>query len=243
MESRIRQGYQLEVSKNLVHRLEGKLVSNCGNSEIELSKKELATFNRFIVVKGNILSDKKLTIDYSLDEGLFTAKMKKTGKKGNKYTTALVQSESLINTLNNLNDYLAWYGKDVEQSIDKIIANLNKGYSLVLLKDACSFLKADGNYQKLSINRVSERTASIFSMFPNIMKKVSDNDSMMLAVVKENEKYIVKSRDFLTCKEEKSEEFDDLLEGLVITDKNLEREKKGRKIYAKNIISNGCRNG
>ena len=37
MENRIRQGYQLEVSKNLVHRLEGKLVSNCGNSEIELS--------------------------------------------------------------------------------------------------------------------------------------------------------------------------------------------------------------
>ena len=58
MESRIRQGYQLEVSKNLVHRLEGKLVSNCGNSEIELSKNELSAFNRFIVVKGNILNAK-----------------------------------------------------------------------------------------------------------------------------------------------------------------------------------------
>ena len=233
MENRIRQGYQLEVNKNLVHRLEGKLVSNCGNSEIELSKNELSAFNRFIVVKGNILSDKKLTIDYSLDEGLFTAKMKKTGKKGNEYTTALVQSNSLINTLNNLNDYLAWYGKDIENSIDTINTNLDKDYSLVLLKDACSFLKADDNYQKLLINRVSERTASIFSMFPNIMKKVSDNDSMMLAVVKENEKYIVKSRDFLTGKEEKSEEFDDLLEGLVTVDKKIEREKKGRKILCK----------
>lgn len=233
MENRIRQGYQLEVNKNLVHRLEGKLVSNCGNSEIELSKNELSAFNRFIVVKRNILSDKKLTIDYSLDEGLFTAKMKKTGKKGNEYTTALVQSNSLINTLNNLNDYLAWYGKDIENSIDTINTNLNKGYSLVLLKDACSFLKADDNYQKLSINRVSERTTSLFSMFPNIMKKVSDNDSMILAVVKENEKYIVKSRDFLIGKEEKSEEFDDLLEGLVTIDKKIEREKKGRKILCK----------
>ena len=233
MENRIRQGYQLEVNKNLVHRLEGKLVSNCGNSEIELSKNELSAFNRFIVVKGNILSDKKLTIDYSLDEGLFTAKMKKTGKKGNEYTTALVQSNSLINTLNNLNDYLAWYGKDIENSIDTINTNLDKDYSLVLLKDACSFLKADDNYQKLLINRVSERTASIFSMFPNIMKKVSDNDSMILAVVKENEKYIVKSRDFLIGKEEKSEEFDDLLEGLVTVDKKIEREKKGRKILCK----------
>ncbi len=233
MENRIRQGYQLEVNKNLVHRLEGKLVSNCGNSEIELSKNELSAFNRFIVVKGNILSDKKLTIDYSLDEGLFTAKMKKTGKKGNEYTTALVQSNSLINTLNNLNDYLAWYGKDIENSIDTINTNLDKDYSLVLLKDACSFLKADDNYQKLLINRVSERTASIFSMFPNIIKKVSDNDSMVMAVVKENEKYIVKSRDFLTGKEEKSEEFDDLLEGLVTVDKKIEREKKGRKILCK----------
>ena len=233
MENRIRQGYQLEVNKNLVHRLEGKLVSNCGNSEIELSKNELSAFNRFIVVKGNILSDKKLTIDYSLDEGLFTAKMKKTGKKGNEYTTALVQSNSLINTLNNLNDYLAWYGKDIENSIDTINTNLDKDYSLVLLKDACSFLKADDNYQKLLINRVSERTASIFSMFPNIMKKVSDNDSMILAVVKENEKYIVKSRDFLIGKEAKSEEFDDLLEGLVTVDKKIEREKKGRKILCK----------
>lgn len=233
MENRIRQGYQLEVNKNLVHRLEGKLVSNCGNSEIELSKNELSAFNRFIVVKRNILSDKKLTIDYSLDEGLFTAKMKKTGKKGNEYTTALVQSNSLINTLNNLNDYLAWYGKDIENSIDTINTNLDKDYSLVLLKDACSFLKADDNYQKLLINRVSERTASIFSMFPNIMKKVSDNDSMILAVVKENEKYIVKSRDFLIGKEEKSEEFDDLLEGLVTIDKKIEREKKGRKILCK----------
>lgn len=233
MENRIRQGYQLEVNKNLVHRLEGKLVSNCGNSEIELSKNELSAFNRFIVVKGNILSDKKLTIDYSLDEGLFTAKMKKTGKKGNEYTTALVQSNSLINTLNNLNDYLAWYGKDIENSIDTINTNLDKDYSLVLLKDACSFLKADDNYQKLLINRVSERTASIFSMFPNIIKKVSDNDSMVMAVVKENEKYIVKSRDFLTGKEEKSEEFDDLLEGLVTIDKKIEREKKGRKILCK----------
>lgn len=233
MENRIRQGYQLEVSKNLVHRLEGKLVSNCGNSEIELSKNELSAFNRFIVVKGNILSDKKLTIDYSLDEGLFTAKMKKAGKKGNEYTTALVQSNSLINTLNNLNDYLAWYGKDVECSIDTINTNLNKGYSLVLLKGACSFLKADDNYQRLSINRVSERTTSLFSMFPNIMKKVSDNDSMILAVVKENEKYIVKSRDFLTGKEEKREEFADLLEGLVTIDRKIEREKKGRKILCK----------
>lgn len=233
MENRIRQGYQLEVNKNLVHRLEGKLVSNCGNSEIELSKNELLAFNRFIVVKRNILSDKKLIVSYSLDEGLFTAKMKKTGKKGNEYTTALVQSNSLINTLNNLNDYLAWYGKDTECSIDAINTNLNKGYSLVLLKDACSFLKADDNYQRLSINRVSERTTSLFSMFPNIMKKVSDNDSMILAVVKENEKYIVKSRDFLIGKEEKSEEFDDLLEGLVTIDKKIEREKKGRKILCK----------
>lgn len=233
MENRIRQGYQLEVSKNLVHRLEGKLVSNCGNSEIELSKNELSAFNRFIVVKGNILNDKKLIVSYSLDDDLFTAKMKKAGKKGNEYTTALVQSNSLINTLNNLNDYLAWYGKDTECSIDTINTNLNKGYSLVLLKDACSFLKADDNYQRLSINRVSERTTSLFSMFPNIMKKVSDNDSMILAVVKENEKYIVKSRDFLIGKEEKSEEFADLLEGLVTIDKKIEREKKGRKILCK----------
>ena len=233
MENRIRQGYQLEVSKNLVHRLEGKLVSNCGNSEIELSKNELSAFNRFIVVKGNILNDKKLIVSYSLDDDLFTAKIRKNGKKKIEYTTALVQGDSLVNTFTNLNDYLAWYGKDVECSIDTINTNLNKGYSLVLLKGACSFLKADDNYQRLSINRVSERTTSLFSMFPNIMKKVSDNDSMILAVVKENEKYIVKSRDFLTGKEEKSEEFADLLEGLVTIDRKIEREKKGRKILCK----------
>ena len=60
--------------------------------------------------------------------------MKKTGKKGNEYTTALVQGDSLVNTLNNLNDYLAWYGKGTEQSIDKIMANLDKGYNLPLPK-------------------------------------------------------------------------------------------------------------
>ncbi len=243
MENRIRQGYQLEVNKNLVHRLEGKLVSNCGNSEIELSKNELSAFNRFIVVKGNILNDKKLTIDYSLDEGLFTAKMKKAGKKGNEYTTALVQSNSLINTLNNLNDYLAWYGKDTEQSIDKIMANLDKEYNLVLLNNACSFIKIDSNYQNLLISKAGEKTASIFTMFPSIMKKLSDNDTMIMAIMKENDKYIIKEKDFLTGEEEKSRGYTDLLEGLVITDKNIEREKKGRKIYAKNIISNGCRNG
>lgn len=243
MENRIRQGYQLEVSKNLVHRLEGKLVSNCGNSEIELSKNELSAFNRFIVVKGNILNDKKLIVSYSLDDDLFTAKMKKTGKKGNEYTTALVQSDSLINTLNNLNDYLAWYGKDTEQSIDKIMANLDKGYNLVLLNNACSFIKADSDYQNLLISKVGEKTASIFTMFPSIMKKLSDNDTMIMAIMKENDKYIIKEKDFLTGKEERSRGYTDLLEGLVITDKNLEREKKGRKIYAKNIISNGCRNG
>ncbi len=243
MENRIRQGYQLEVSKNLVHRLEGKLVSNCGNSEIELSKNELSAFNRFIVVKGNILNDKKLIVSYSLDDDLFTAKMKKTGKKGNEYTTALVQSDSLINTLNNLNDYLAWYGKDTEQSIDKIMANLDKGYNLVLLNNACSFIKADSDYQNLLISKVGEKTASIFTMFPSIMKKLSDNDTMIMAIMKENDKYIIKEKDFLTGKEERSRGYTDLLEGLVIIDKNLEREKKGRKIYAKNIISNGCRNG
>lgn len=233
MENRIRQGYKLEVSKNLVHRLEGKLVSNCENSEIELSKNELSAFNKFIVVKGNILNDKKLIVSYLSEDDLFTAKIRKTDKKKIEYTTTLVQGDSLVNTLTNLNDYLAWYGKNVERSIDIINTNLNKDYSLVLLKDACSFLKTDDNYQKLLINRVSERTASIFLMFPNIMKKVSDNDSMMLAVVKENEKYFVKSRDFLTGKEEKSEEFDDLLEGLVTIDKKIEREKKGRKILCK----------
>lgn len=233
MENRIRQGYKLEVSKNLVHRLEGKLVSNCENSEIELSKNELSAFNKFIVVKGNLLNDKKLIVSYLSEDDLFTAKIRKTDKKKIEYTTTLVQGDSLVNTLTNLNDYLAWYGKNVERSIDIINTNLNKDYSLVLLKDACSFLKTDDNYQKLLINRVSERTASIFLMFPNIMKKVSDNDSMMLAVVKENEKYFVKSRDFLTGKEEKSEEFDDLLEGLVTIDKKIEREKKGRKILCK----------
>lgn len=124
MENRIRQGYQLEVSKNLVHRLEGRLVSNCGNSEIELSKNELSAFNRFIVVKGNILNDKKLIVSYSSEDDLFTAKIRKNGKKKTKYTTALVQGDSLVNTLTNLNDYLAWYGKDVERSIDTINANL-----------------------------------------------------------------------------------------------------------------------
>ncbi len=233
MESRIRQGYQLEVSKNLVHRLEGKLVSNCGNSEIELSKNELSAFNRFIVVKGNILNDKKLIVSYSLDDDLFTAKMKKTGKKGNEYTTALVQGDSLVNTLNNLNDYLAWYGKDTEQSIDKIMANLDKGYNLVLLNNACSFIKADSDYQNLLISKVGEKTASIFTMFPSIMKKLSDNDTMIMAIMKENDKYIIKEKDFLTGKEERSRGYTDLLEGLVITDKDLEREKKGRKILCK----------
>lgn len=232
MENKIKQGYQLEVSKISLHHLGGRLISNNYNSEIKLNKNELLAFNRFLVVKGNILNDKRLIVSYS-EENLFTARIRKQGKKKFEYTTALVQGDSLVNTLTNLNDYLAWYGKDIENSIDTINTNLNKGYSLVLLKDACSFLKADDNYQKLLINRVSERTASIFSMFPNIIKKVSDNDSMVMAVVKENEKYIVKSRDFLIGKEEKSEEFDDLLEGLVIIDKKIEREKKGRKILCK----------
>ena len=178
-----------------------------------------------------------------MDEGLFTAKMKKTGKKGNEYTTALVQGDSLVNTLNNLNDYLAWYGKDTEQSIDKVIANLDKGYNLVLLNNACSFIKIDSDYQNLLISKAGEKTTSIFTMFPNIMKKLSDNDTMIMAIMKENDKYIIKEKDFLTGKEERSRGYADLLEGLVIIDKNLEREKKGRKIYAKNIISNGCRNG
>ena len=233
MENRIRQGYQLEVSKNLAHRIEGRLVSNCGNSEIELSKNELSTFNRFIVVKGNILNDKKLIVNYSLDDDLFTAKIRKIGKKKTEYTTALVQGDSLVNTLTALNDYLAWYGKDIEHSIDTINASLKKDYSLVLLKDACSFLKADTNHQKLSINRVSERTASIFSMFPNIIKKVSDTDSMMVAVIKEGDKYIIKSRNFLTGDEETSEEFGDLLDGLVTIDRNIERKSKGRKTLCK----------
>lgn len=170
-------------------------------------------------------------------------KWKKQGRKGNEYTTALVQSDSLINALNNLNDYLAWYGKDTEQSIDKIMANLDKGYNLVLLNNACSFIKIDSDYQNLSISKAGEKTSSIFTMFPNIMKKLSDNDTMIMAIMKENDKYIIKEKDFLTGKEERSRGYTDLLEGLVIIDKNIEREKKGRKIYAKNIISNGCRNG
>ena len=168
-----------------------------------------------------------------MDEGLFTAKMKKTGKKGNEYTTALVQGDSLVNTLNNLNDYLAWYGKDTEQYIDKIIANLDKGYNLVLLNSACSFIKTDSDYQNLLISKAREKTASIFTMFPSIMKKSSDNDTMIMAIMKENDKYIIKEKDFLTGKEERSRGYTDLLEGLVITDKDLEREKKGRKILCK----------
>ena len=216
-----------------MHRLEGRLVSNCGNSEIELSKNELSAFNRFIVVKGNILNDKKLIVSYSSDDDLFTAKIRKTGKKKTEYTTALVQGDSLVNTLTNLNDYLAWYGKDMECSVDTINTNLNKEYSLVLLKDACSFLKTGNSYQILLINKVSEKTASIFSMFPNIMKKITNNDSMIMAITKEDDKYIIKSRDFLTGKEEKSEEFADLLEGLVTIDRKIEKEKKGRKILCK----------
>ena len=123
------------------------------------------------------------------------------------------------------------------------MANLDKGYNLVLLNNACSFIKMDSNYQNLLISKAGEKTSSIFTMFPNIMKKLSDNDTMIMAIMKENDKYIIKEKDFLTGKEERSRGYTDLLEGLVIIDKNLEREKKGRKIYAKNIISNGCRNG
>lgn len=233
MENKIRQGYKLEVSKNLSHHLEGRLINTFDNNEIELSKEELASFNKFLVVKGNILNNKKLIIDYSNDDDMFTAKIKKVGNKNKEYTTALVQEKTLVNTLNSLNDYLAWYGKDMESSIDIIDANLDKKYGLLLLNGACSFVRIDSDYQRFICSRVSEKRASMFSMFPNIMKKVNTNDSMIMAITKKEDKYIIKSKDFLTGNEEVNGEFNDLLEGLVSVDKNINKEKKEGKVLCK----------
>lgn len=227
MENTIRQGYKLEVSKNLTHHIEGRLTSE--RNEVKLDKEDLAEFNKLLVIKGNILNDRKLIVNYDSDENLFTARMIKKDKKNEEYTIALVQGLSLDNTLLNLNDYLAWYGKDMESSIDTIKYNLDKGYTLLLLNGASSFLKADDEYQRLLINKFNEKKASIFSMFPNIMKTLADNQTMMIAITKDKNKYSIKSRDFLTGQEDKKEEVTDLLEGLV----NINNEQRKEKVLCK----------
>lgn len=223
MENTIRQGYKLEVSKNLTHHIEGRLTS--GRNEVKLDKEDLAVFNKLLVIKGNILNDRKLIVNYDSDENLFTARMMKKDKKKEEYTIALAQGLSLDNALLNLNDYLAWYGKDMESSIDTIKYNLDKGYTLLLLNGASSFLKADDEYQRLLINKFNEKKASIFSMFPNIMKTLADNQTMMIAITKDKNKYNIKSRDFLTGQEDKKEEVTDLLEGLVNINNGQRKEK------------------
>ena len=210
MENTIRQGYKLEVSKNLTHHIEGRLTSE--RNEVKLDKEDLAAFNKLLVIKGNILNDRKLIVNYDSDENLFTARMMKKDKKEEEYTIALVQGLSLDNALLNLNDYLAWYGKDMESSIDTIKYNLDKGYTLLLLNGASSFLKADDEYQRLLINKFNEKKASIFSMFPNIMKTLADNQTMMIAITKD-----------------KKEEITDLLEGLV----NINNEQRKEKVLCK----------
>lgn len=227
MENTIRQGYKLEVSKNLTHHIEGRLTSE--RNEVKLDKEDLAAFNKLLVIKGNILNDRKLIVNYDSDENLFTARMMKKDKKKEEYTIALVQGLSLDNALLNLNDYLAWYGKDMESSIDTIKYNLDKGYTLLLLNGASSFLKADDEYQRLLINKLNEKKASIFSMFPNIMKALADNQTMMIAITKDKNKYNIKSRDFLTGQEDKKEEVTDLLEGLV----NINNEQRKEKVLCK----------
>lgn len=227
MENTIRQGYKLEVSKNLTHHIEGRLTSE--RNEVKLDKEDLAAFNKLLVIKGNILNDRKLIVNYDSDENLFTARMMKKDKKKEEYTIALVQGLSLDNALLNLNDYLAWYGKDMESSIDAIKYNLDKGYTLLLLNGASSFLKADDEYQRLLINKFNEKKASIFSMFPNIMKALADNQTMMIAITKDKNKYNIKSRDFLTGQEDKKEEVTDLLEGLV----NINNEQRKEKVLCK----------
>ena len=227
MENTIRQGYKLEVSKNLTHHIEGRLTSE--RNEVKLDKEDLAAFNKLLVIKGNILNDRKLIVNYDSDENLFTARMIKKDKKNEEYAIALVQGISLDNTLLNLNDYLAWYGKDMESSIDTIKYNLEKGYTLLLLNGASSFLKADDEYQRLLINKFNEKKASIFSMFPNIMKTLADNQTMMIAITKDKNKYSIKSRDFLTGQEDKKEEVTDLLEGLV----NINNEQRKEKVLCK----------
>ncbi len=227
MENTIRQGYKLEVSKNLTHHIEGRLTSE--RNEVKLDKEDLAAFNKLLVIKGNILNDRKLIVNYDSDENLFTARMIKKDKKNEEYTIALVQGLSLDNTLLNLNDYLAWYGKDMESSIDTIKYNLEKGYTLLLLNGASSFLKADDEYQRLLINKFNEKKASIFSMFPNIVKTLADNQTMMIAITKDKNKYSIKSRDFLTGQEDKKEEVTDLLEGLV----NINNEQRKEKVLCK----------
>ena len=117
----------------------------------------------------------------------------------------------------------------MESSIDTIKYNLDKGYTLLLLNGASSFLKADDEYQRLLINKFNEKKASIFSMFPNIMKTLADNQTMMIAITKDKNKYNIKSRDFLTGQEDKKEEVTDLLEGLV----NINNEQRKEKVLCK----------
>ena len=115
------------------------------------------------------------------------------------------------------------------ESDDTIKYNLDKGYTLLLLNGASSFLKADDEYQRLLINKLNEKKASIFSMFPNIMKALADNQTMMIAITKDKNKYNIKSRDFLTGQEDKKEEVTDLLEGLV----NINNEQRKEKVLCK----------
>ena len=117
----------------------------------------------------------------------------------------------------------------MESSIDAIKYNLDKGYTLLLLNGASSFLKADDEYQRLLINKFNEKKASIFSMFPNIMKALADNQTMMIAITKDKNKYNIKIRDFLTGQEDKKEEVTDLLEGLV----NINNEQRKEKVLCK----------
>ena len=48
------------------------------------------------------------------------------------------------------------------------------------------------------INKFNEKKASIFSMFPNIMKTLADNQTMMIAITKDKNKYIKRGKWHLT---------------------------------------------
>ncbi len=234
MNDLIKENYHLEMSRSKSFGIKAVLVNDETKAKVLLLDSEINKLCKSSIIKESLRNNNKLVVNYDIDSFNFLAVIKREDGK----TLAADLADSYDAAIDRLSDYLVWICPDYAAIYDDIDRKLDAAYGMIFSADINGYYK---EAEKKKIIPMKKKEYSFFLMFSGINSALRNDRDMFLTVTKEEDRYRISLND--TNNEENNAVItsDDLVDGLVIVNKKIKTEKG--KVYAKNIISNGSRNG
>lgn len=234
MNDLIKKNYHLEMTRSKSFGINAVLVDEQTEARLLVPEYKINRLCKSVIIKENLRNNNKLVVNYDIDSFNFLAVIKREDGK----TLAADLGASYDEALDKLSDYLVWICPDYAAIYDDIDRKLDAAYGMIFSADINGYYK---EAEKKKIIPMKKKESSFFLMFSGINSALRNDRDMFLTVTKEEDRYRISLNDMNNEENNAVITSDDLVDGLVIVNKKIKTGKG--KVYAKNIISNGSRNG